>query len=175
MQDNIYTNPLESVDRYVEERFFDRRRQGFNINMGLDYEMTDKTSLILSYLTNERDGDDRTVNEQSQYQTDEILITNRYENEIDREDSNQFSLDFEHKFNKLGHRLTATFQTENNDESETSDINSFYQNGEPQTIGNQHYGESQERNLAQIDYLYPIDKNTQFEAGYRGTSKNNRF
>ena len=29
--------------------------------------------------------------------------------------------------------------------------------------------ESQERNLAQIDYVYPIDKNTQFEAGYRGT------
>ena len=170
LQDNVYKNPLESVDRYVEERFFDRRRQGFNINMGLDYEMTEKTSLTLSYRTNERDGDDRTVNEQSQYQTDEILITNRYENEIDREDSNQFSVDFEHKINKQGHKLTATLQTEKNDESETSDINSFYQNGEPSDDSEINTTiESQERNLAQIDYVYPIDKNTQFEAGYRGT------
>ena len=170
LQDNVYTNPLESVDRYVEERFFDRRRQGFNINMGLDYEMTEKTSLTLSYRINERDGDDRTVNEQSQYQTDEILITNRYENEIDREDSNQFSVDFEHKFNKQGHKLTATLQTEKNDESETSDINSFYQNGEPSDDSEINTTvESQEQNLAQIDYVYPIDKNTQFEAGYRGT------
>ena len=170
LQDNVYTNPLESVDRYVEERLFDRRRQGFNVNMGLDYQMAEKTSLTLSYLTNERDGDDRTVNKQSQYQTDGILVTNRYENEIDREDSNQFSVDFEHKFNKQGHQLTATLQTENNDESETSDINSFFENGQPSDDSEINTTlESQERNLAQIDYVYPIDKNTQFEAGYRGT------
>ena len=50
MQDNAYTYPLESVDRYVEERLFNRRRQGLNVNVGLDYQMTEKTSLTLSYL-----------------------------------------------------------------------------------------------------------------------------
>ena len=170
VQDNVYTNPLESVDRYVEERLFDRRRQGLNVNIGLDYQMTEKSSLTMSYLMNERDGFDTTINEQSQYQIDEVLVTNRYENEIDREDSNQFSVDFEHKFNKQGHKLTATLQTEKNDETETSDINSFYQNGEPSDDSEINTTvESQDRNLAQIDYVYPIDKNTQFEAGYRGT------
>ena len=170
VQDNAYTYPLESVERYVEERLFNRRRQGFNVNFGLDYQMTEKTLLTLSYLKNERDGDDRTVNEQSQYQTDGILVTNRYENEIDREYSNQFSVDFEHKFNTQGHKLTATLQIENNDETETSDINSFFQNGQPSDDSEiNSTEESQERNLAQIDYVYPIDKNTQFEAGYRGT------
>ena len=170
VQDNVYTNPLESVDRYVEERLFNRRRQGFNVNIGLDYQMTEKTSLTMSYLTNERDGDDTTINEQSQYQIDEVLVTNRYENEIDREDSNQFSVDFEHKFNEQGHKLTATLQTEKNDETETSDINSFFENGQPSDDSEINTTvESQDRNLAQIDYVYPIDKNTQFEAGYRGT------
>ena len=170
VQDNVYTNPLESVERYVEERLFNRRRQGFNVNVGLDYQMTEKSSLTMSYLTNERDGDDRTVNEQSQYQINGVLVTNRYENEIDHEDSNQFSVDFEHKFNKQGHKLTATLQTEKNDETETSDINSFFENGQPSDDSEINTtGESQERNLAQIDYVYPIDKNTQFEAGYRGT------
>ena len=170
VQDNVYTNPLESVERYVEERLFNRRRQGFNVNVGLDYQMTEKSSLTMSYLTNERDGDDRTVNEQSQYQINGVLVTNRYEDEIDHEDSNQFGVDFEHKFNKQGHKLTATLQTEKNDETETSDINSFFENGQPSDDSEINTTvESQERNLAQIDYVYPINKNTQFEAGYRGT------
>ena len=170
VQDNVYKTPLESVERYVEERLFNRRRQGFNINIGLDYQLTEKSSLTMSYLTNERDGDDRTVNEQSQYQTDGVLVTNRYENEIDQEDSNQFSVDFEHQFNTKGHKLTATLQTEKNDETEISDINSFFEDGQLSDDSEINSTvESQERNLAQVDYVYPIDKNTQFEAGYRGT------
>ena len=170
VQDNVYKTPLESVERYVEERLFNRIRQGFNINVGLDFQMSEKSSLTMSYLTNERDGDDRTINEQSQYQSDGVLVTNRYENEIDQEDSNQFSVDFEHQFNKQGHKLTATLQTERNDETETSNINSFFENGQPSDDSEINSTvESQERNLAQVDYVYPIDKNTQFEAGYRST------
>ena len=176
VQDNVYTDPLESVERYVEERQFNRRRQGFNVNIGLDYQMTEKTSLTMSYLTNERDGDDSTINEQSQYQIDGVLVTNRYEKEIDREDSNQFSVDFEHQFNKQGHKLTATFQTEKNDETETSDINSFFENGQPSDDSEINKTvENQERNLAQLDYVFPIDKNTQFEAGYRGTDNKRKI
>ena len=176
VQDNVYTDPLESVERYVEERQFNRRRQGFNVNIGLDYQMTEKTSLTMSYLTNERDGDDSTINEQSQYQIDGVLVTNRYEKEIDREDSNQFSADFEHQFNKQGHKLTATFQTEKNDETETSDINSFFENGQPSDDSEiNRTVENQERNLAQLDYVFPIDKNTQFEAGYRGTDNKRKI
>ena len=176
VQDNVYTDPLESVERYVEERQFNRRRQGFNVNIGLDYQMTEKTSLTMSYLTNERDGDDSTINEQSQYQIDGILVTNRYEKEIDREDSNQFSVDFEHQFNKQGHKLTATLQTEKNDETETSDINSFFENGQPSDDSEiNRTVENQERNLAQLDYVFPIDKNTQFEAGYRGTDNKRKI
>jgi outer membrane receptor protein involved in Fe transport len=170
VQDNAYKTPLESVERYIEKRLFNRIRQGFNINVGLDFQMTEKSSLTMSYLTNERDGDDRTINEQSQYQTDGVLVTNRFENEIDQEDSNQFSVDFEHQFNKQGHKLTATLQTERNDETEISDINSFFENG--QTSDDSEINstvESQERNLAQVNYVYPIGKNTQFEAGYRST------
>ena len=176
VQDNVYTDPLESVERYVEERQFNRRRQGFNVNIGLDYQMTEKTSLTMSYLTNERDGDDSTINEQSQYQIDGVLVTNRYEKEIDREDSNQFSVDFEHQFNKQGHKLTATFQTEKNDETETSDINSFFENGQPSDDSEiNRTVENQKRNLAQLDYVFPIDKNTQFEAGYRGTDNKRKI
>ena len=49
------------------------------------------------------------------------MLSNRYENENDEEDSNQVNIDFEHKFNEKGHKLTATFQTENNDEIDIID------------------------------------------------------
>ena len=171
VQDNVYTTPLESVERYVEERFFNRRRQGFNLNLGMDFQMTKKSSIIVSYFTNERDGGDQTTNEQSQYKSDGVLLSNRYENENDEEDSNQVNIDFEHKFNENGHKLTATFQTENNDEIEFSDIESFFENGlrsDDSEINTTL--ENQERGLVQVDYVYPINKDTQFEAGYRGTN-----
>ena len=170
LQDNVYITPLESVERYVEERFFNRRRQGFNLNFGMDFQMTKKSSVTLSYFTNERDGDDQTINEQSQYKTDGVLLTNRFENENDEEDSNQLNIDFEHKFNEKGHKLTATFQTENNHETEISDIKSFFENGVRSDDSEINTTlENQERNLVQVDYVYPINKDTQFEAGYRGT------
>ena len=170
LQDNVYITPLESVERYVEERFFNRRRQGFNLNFGMDFQMTKKSSVTLSYFTNERDGDDQTINEQSQYKTDGVLLTNRFENENDEEDSNQLNIDFEHKFNEKGHKLTATFQTENNHETEISDIKSFFENGVRSDDSEINTTlENQERSLVQVDYVYPINKDTQFEAGYRGT------
>ena len=98
------------------------------------------------------------------------LLTNRFENENDREDSNQLNIDFEHKFNEKGHQLTATFQTENNDETEISDIESFFENGMRSDDSEINTTlENQERSLVQVDYVYPINKDTQFEAGYRGT------
>ena len=170
VQDNVYTSPLESVDRYVEERFFNRKRKGFNLNLGVDFQMTKKSSLTLSYFANERDGNDQTINEQSQYKTNGVLLTNRFEKENDQEDSNQLNIDFEHKFNDKGHQLTGTFQFENNDETEISDIKSFFENGTPSDDSEINTTlESQDRNLIQVDYVYPIDKDTQFEAGYRGT------
>ena len=170
LQDNVYTTPLESVERYVEERFFNRRRQGFNLNFGMDFQMTKKSSVTLSYFTNERDGEDQTINEQSQFKADGLLLTNRFENEKDKENSNQLNIDFEHKFNDKGHKLAATFQTEKNDETETSKIESFFEDGVRSDDSEINTTlENQERSLVQVDYVYPINKDTQFEAGYRGT------
>ena len=49
-------------------------------------------------------------------------------------------------------------------------IKSFFENGAPSDNSEINTTlESQDRQLIQIDYVYPIDKDTQFEAGYRGT------
>ena len=159
MQDNVYTTPLESVERYVEERFFNRRRHGLNLNFGIDFEMTKKSSLTVGYFKNERNGNDQTINEQSQYKIDGVLLTNRFENENDEEDSNQINIDFEHKFNKQGHKLTTTLQTEKNYETEISDINSFFENGQPSDESEINKTvENQERNLLRSTMYIPSIK-----------------
>jgi len=175
LQDNNYNSQVESIKRYVEERTFDRRREGYNVNLGIEYKASEKSTLTLSYLTTDRDGTDLTINQQSQIRIDDSVVrTVRNENEVDVEKNNQLSLDFEHKFNTKGHKITATLQTEESDETEISSIESFFEDGTtPADLSEVNTTiETQEQKLAQVDYILPINKNTQFEAGYRGTGRN---
>ena len=55
------------IDQFIEERSFDRRREGFNINFGTDINLGKKTSFSLIYTNTKRDGVDVTVNSQTQF------------------------------------------------------------------------------------------------------------
>lgn len=168
-QDNSYRSNDE-LDRFVERRSFDRRREGFNFNFGTDVSLNKKTSFTLIYTNTHRDGVDVTVNKQTQFKKEGTEISStRNEDEVDLDNNNQVSFNFEHKFNDKGHQLTATLQRERNEQTEVADLQSFRQDGtasEPSETNTTN--DQQDRDLAQVDYVYPIDKNTQFEAGYRG-------
>ena len=67
------------------------------------------------------------------------------------------------KFNDQGHELIIEFQAEESSEDEADiarNTNTFDQKSATD--------ESQERQLLQLDYVYPVDENTQLELGYRG-------
>lgn len=169
-QENVYASN-ESLLRFVERRSFDRRREGYNYNLGTDVALNEKTSFTLVYTNTHRDGIDVTVNNQNQFFVDASEVrSTRNEDEVDLDNNHQVSFDFEHKFNDNGHQLTATLQRERNEELETASIQSYAQNGSvSEPFETNTTVDQQDRDLAQIDYVYPIDKNTQFEAGYRGT------
>jgi hypothetical protein len=172
-QNNSYSdNP--NFDQFVETRKFERRRQGTNVNVGFDYNLNEKTKFTLSYVQNERDGDDKTVNDQNHFLT-AMPITKSLRSEIeeDYDLSKQLSLSLTHKFNESGHKIDITLQRENNIENEFADLRT--QQLMPQNIlsllEENNTEEDQKQFLAQVDYIFPIDKNTQFEAGYRTTSE----
>ena len=169
-QDNRYASSDE-IDRFIERRSFDRRREGYNFNFGTDVTLNKKTAFTLIYTNTHRDGVDVTVNNQTQFEKDNTEIrSTRNEDEVDLDNNHQFSINFEHKFNEDGHQLTANLQRERNEEMESALLQSFAENGTPsEPFETNITDEQQDRDLAQIDYVYPIDKNTQFEAGYRGT------
>ena len=87
----------------------------------------------------------------------------RYQFEEEVDNSQQFTANFTKKFDDKGHELIIEFQTEasGEDESDLAENTSTF-NQESETL------EDQSRTLLQMDYVWPVNENTQFELGYRG-------
>lgn len=173
-QDNKYISNIV-YDRFVEERSFDRRRRGSNINLGVDFNPTEKTKLTLSYVSNQRDGDDVTYNDQN-HTLEGVDVTKSVRSEIEKDEdiNKQLSFTLTHKFNESGHKLDITIQKEDNTENEYSDLQTqrLFPNNILDFLEENNTEEGQKQFLAQADYVLPIDKNTQFEAGFRTTNEN---
>ena len=172
-QNNRYENNT-SYDQFVESRSFDRRRQGTNINLGVDFNPTEKTKFTLSYVRNNRDGDNQTINNQNHFlSSSPVTKSLRSEIKEDFDLNRQLSLSITHKFNDRGHKLDVIIQRERNIEDEFADLKT--QQLLPQNIlgrlEENNTEEEQKQFLAQVDYVFPIDKNTQIEAGYRTTNE----
>tara|TARA_A100001011_G_scaffold309305_1_gene325357 strand:- start:19604 stop:22030 length:2427 start_codon:yes stop_codon:yes gene_type:complete len=172
-QENSYT-PVGNYDKFYEIRSFDRRRVGNNVNLGVDISLAQKTKFTFSYVINDRDGKDISENQQNHTLIRENkTLSLRSEIENDKDISKQLSFSLTHKFNEFGHNLDVTFQTERIVEDEFSDLQT--QTFLPiKALGFLEENNTKERKkqfLAQIDYVLPIDKNTQFKAGYRTTNE----
>ncbi len=158
-------------DRIIEDRNYERERQGFNTNLGMEYFLTEKSSITGSVFYRSGTNKDNTENKTVNYLANEQLEENLRVEDKDRDNSTlQFALNYENKFNESGHKLTADFQYEDNKDDEHSII------GTQRNFPNTEIRPSEavtsnvkgKEYLAQADYVLPIGKNAQFEAGYRG-------
>ena len=158
-------------DQVIESRKYDRMGKGFNTNLGIEYFLTDKSSVTASAFYRKGDGDDETTNNTINYNNNTVdeRIT-RIENESEDDESFQLSLNYANNFNDEGHKLTADFQYENDTETERSFITErkIFPNLEALPSEDIIQKEDQKEYLAQADYVLPIGENAQFEAGYRG-------
>ena len=148
-----------------EDRDYERQRERFFINLGAEYFFDDKTSFTVSgFLRNSNNGSNNTTIIEDRSATDVVLNSfGRYQDEAEEDKSAQFTANFTKKFNDKGHELIIEYQTEESSEDEADlarNTNTFDQKSSTD--------ESQKRQLLQLDYVYPIDDNTQFELGYRG-------
>lgn len=172
-QDNRYAMAT-AYDQFVESRYFDRRRMGTNVNLGFDFNPSEKTKLTFSYTQNQRDGDDRTTNDQNHFLSKNVVTKSlRSEIEEDYDQNKQLSFSFAHNFDNKGHKLDITLQREVNIEDEFSDLQTqqLFPQNQLGVFEENNTEEDQTQFLAQVDYVWPIDKNTQFEAGFRTTNE----
>ncbi len=166
--DNTYQEG--AFDRILEDRDINRKNSGFNMNLGVEYFLTETSSLTGSVFGRINDGEDVTDNTTSRFIGTEIdSRTLRVEDEQEEEKSAQFSLNYNNDFNTEGHKLTVDLQLSYNEELKPITIieNNTFPNTE--LIANENIRELEFQNeyLAQVDYVLPMGE-AQFEAGYRG-------
>ncbi len=148
-----------------ETRDYDRSRERFFINLGAEYFFDDNTSLTVSGFLrrSNNESNNTTIIEDLNAGGNVLNRLGRYQDETEEDNSGQFTANFTKKFNDKGHELVIEFQSEESSEDESDfadNTNVFDQASSTE--------EKQKRQLLQLDYVYPIDENTQFEAGFRG-------
>ncbi|MCJ7465417.1 MAG: TonB-dependent receptor family protein [Maribacter sp.] len=171
--DNTYTSG--TFDRIIEDRDILRRDLGYNINLGIEYFLTDKSSLTGSVFGRFTDEKDVTENNTTRYILSDINSTTFRKEEQKQDDkSYQVSLNYTNNFNPEGQKLTADFQYSYDKEIQPTTIvenNTFPNNN---LLARENIYETQLENefLIQADYVLPIG-DSQFEAGYRGNFQKN--
>ena len=155
-------DPLRFVN---EEREYIRNRKSVFFNLGAEYNFDEKTSLTVSGFVRRSDNESNNSTEIENLNASGLTIDQfgRYQFEEELDNSQQFTANFTRKFDDKGHELVIEFQTESSseDENDLAENTSTF-NQESESL------EDQKRTLLQMDYVWPIDENTQFELGYRG-------
>src|SRR5690606_29112882 len=131
--DNRYFGESK-FSRVMEDREMDRKNTGFNVNLGMEYFLTDRSSITASVFTRLSDEEDNTRHFTTRY-IDTYIDSKTLREEVEKQDdqSYQISLNYTNHFNDEGHKVTADFQYSNDDE--TNNTNVF----ENQTFPNQAY------------------------------------
>lgn len=169
--DNRYLTDASDFDRILEDRDISRNDDGLSVNIGMEYFLTEKSSITGSFFYRWSDENDLTENDNQRF-NDGTLESRTFRSEDQKENDNsyQFSFNYTNKFNDDGHELTADFQYSYDDEDVLTQI--LESNTVPNTdllaSENIYEIETQDDVLAQIDYVLPMG-DAQFEAGYRGT------
>src|SRR5690554_2823944 len=158
-------------DRVTEDRDNQRIRKGFNTNLGIEYFLTENSSITASGFYRNGKNNNTTTNNVINYRDQVIMERNtRTENNDDNNSNLQFALNYENKLDENGQKLTADLQYEKRTSDEFSIINNNTTFPDFITRPSERIFEDEENRsyLAQLDYVLPIGENAQFEAGYRG-------
>ncbi|MCF6129438.1 TonB-dependent receptor family protein [Flavobacterium sp. AS60] len=169
--DSRYLNSDNTTRDYMNEtRENERLNKSYNANFGMDWFLSESTTWtnIFNYRRSSGDNLDNVLQNYYDVNYDYTYTRNRINEEDSKSRNVEFNTTLTKNFKKDGHKLTidGSFST-NIDKNlakitDTSTANSTI--GIDETLNNQ----VQSRNTIQADYVLPIGKGSQFEAGYRG-------
>lgn len=173
-------NPITvdpQFDRVKEERENNRLRKGFNTNLGIEYFLTESSSITASGFFRSGKSDNNTINNVFNYKNNQLVEQNIRTEDGNGDNNNlQFALNYDKKFDDAGHhKLTADLQYETSKDDNSSFIWDELIFPESNRLPSEDILDNQKRTnyLAQVDYVRPINEHGQFEAGYRGDFSEN--
>ncbi len=170
LTDTDYLNPDGSIYKTINERSKrDRLQKGINYNLGLDLFL-DKSltwSNNFNYRTN--DGKEPEKVTLYNYLPTDSYVQNRFNDQYNVSEDLDFSTNFTKKFKKAGHQLTinsAYNRSIDNDSSIISDYITGLESDITKQLSKNF--QTQSKTTAQLDYVLPLGKVSQFETGYKG-------
>lgn len=160
-------NTSQFVNEYSKNT---REREGFNGNFGFEWNLTDKLTWNQGFTYRKSKGDNpRTLNYDNYDADYNLLYSNvRHTQEDDLKETAEYSTDFTYKFNNEGHELFVSGSINKDLDIEDSNISTFDNNNIIQASDITKATENQLRHIARVDYVLPLNDNSQFEAGYLG-------
>jgi outer membrane receptor protein involved in Fe transport len=164
----------QTVSFQEEKRSYLRNNNDFNASIGLEYFINDNSSITNSFVVRRSSGGTDVDVDFVNFNKNRVktLARERISNETEVDNNFQYSINYQKKFKKDGHTLTADYQYSTGDEMEDTYI---YETilGENISLPNERTltDENQKNQLIQADYILPLgkDNQAQFELGYRGT------
>ncbi|MBD3580900.1 TonB-dependent receptor domain-containing protein [Flavobacterium selenitireducens] len=163
LTDTRYLNADNSTRSYTNERRENERlNKGYNTTTGFDWyidkSLTWTNQINLRIFNNNNPETVKFYN----YDADRNFtgMTTRFSDEEGKDENFEYSTNITKNFKKEGHKLTLNGQFSINQDNDIANINF----GDERTTNIQ----DQNRNVFMADYVLPIGKDSQFEAGYKG-------
>jgi outer membrane receptor protein involved in Fe transport len=164
-----YLNPDGTIQKTIKERSTrERGRKGFNYTFGMDWYLDKTWTWTNTFNYRKNDGSNPDNVDLFNYETNNDYVRNRYNDQFTKTRDLEYTFNFTKKFKRDGHKLTFDGSFSNNLDNDASMI--YDQILGQNTISKEstiNY-QTQKRNLFQSDYVMPLGKNSQFEAGYKG-------
>lgn len=165
-----YLNPDGTVQKKINEKInSERARNGYNYNFGMDWFL-DKTLTWTNSLTYRKSDGANPINDfLYNYETNNNFVRNRFNDQFTNTNDVEYSTNFTKKFKKEGHKLYVEGTFSRNKDNDTSKITDLIVGGaDPATFETTKNFQNQNRDLFKVDYVLPLGKDSQFEAGYKG-------
>jgi outer membrane receptor protein involved in Fe transport len=166
-----YLQPSATNAKVIEKRKFGRLGRSLFTSFGAEYYLTKNSSIIGNIVLNSGNDDDVNTNDIERFNVSGGIneATFRKENESEEEKRIQYTLDYVNNFNDEGEKLSINLQYSTEVEDALNNITEVdtqvnVLNDLEQVIENQN----ENRGLLQIDYVYPVGEDIQYEVGYRG-------
>jgi outer membrane receptor protein involved in Fe transport len=164
-----------SIDTsFVYQQYNDRSRGGLahNIMAGVDYFLTEKSTLTGSFLFNPSFGINKSTNEYLDYDENGTLIKKvvRTEREEEDEETIEGTLSYKKDYEQKGRTLTADFKWIKGVDDEATD----YTEGVPGgtlTLQRAVNNANETNWLVQADYIHPFSPTGKVEAGIKTASR----
>ena len=166
-----YYNGDEPNTFFEEDRQRERTRSGYFLNNGIEWYLSDNTSIVGSFFYNKADSENvqnNFINQVDSFGGDILNQTIQTENEISNDFNREYNFNYETNFDDTGQKLTVDLQFDNSEDYENGDV--LRDNELDEVINTKEESNSY---LIKADYVYPIGDNKQFEAGIRISEDDN--